>query len=199
MCRNRVDADERIHKKCALAMTDEKAMAELGEKLLAVFHEVCSGNTLKANDVTNELCYYAGEVYDPSEETKLMDQALIRLEYFVEDSERDRYDREIKSILQTGNMIRIMDALKCKLYNYGKAGPEYVSVISTYYMNAFEYTNEEASEILNMSLSTFYRRKRRAVILFGLAFLEYKAEILGYDPMYMADPDGSQISMGMML
>ena len=198
MCRNRVDIDARIHQRCALAMTDEKEMAALGERLLNVFHEVCSSNTAKANDLVDELCYYDGELYDPSEETKVMDQALIRLEYFAEESKRDRYNREINSILQTGQMIRIMDALKCKIYNYGKNGPEYVSVLSTYYMNTFEYTNEEASEILNMSLSTFYRRKRRAVILFGLAFLEFKAEVLGYDIMYQADNKGSQISMLML-
>ena len=176
-------------------MTDEKEMAALGGKLLEIFHDVCSCNTSKANDTVGEICYSDGEYYDPCEEMRVMEESLIKLEYFTADSKRDRYEREIRSILQTGQMIRIMDALKCKVYSYGKYGPDFVSILSTCYMNSFEYTNEEASEVLNMSLSSFYRKKRRAVVLFGLSFLEYKAEIQGHDMMLDLVPDGSQLSM----
>lgn len=192
---NLTDVDKRIQRKCSLAMTDEKEMAALGGKLLEIFHDVCSCNTSKANDTLSEICYSDGEYYDPCEEMRVMEESLIKLEYFTADSQRDRYEREIRSILQTGQMIRIMDALKCKVYNYGKYGPDFVSILSTCYMNSFEYTNEEASEVLNMSLSSFYRKKRRAVVLFGLSFLEYKAEVLGHDLLLEYEPDGAQISM----
>ena len=192
---NLTDVDKRIQRKCSLAMTDEKEMAALGGKLLEIFHDVCSCNTSKANDTLGEICYSDGEYYDPCEEMRVMEESLIKLEYFTTDSKRDRYEREIRSILQTGQMIRIMDALKCKVYSYGKYGPDFVSILSTCYMNSFEYTNEEASEVLNMSLSSFYRKKRRAVVLFGLSFLEYKAEIQGHDMMLDLEPDGSQLSM----
>lgn len=192
---NLTDVDKRIQRKCSLAMTDEKEMAALGGKLLEIFHDVCGCNTSKANDILGEICYSDGEYYDPCEEMRVMEESLIKLEYFTADSKRDRYEREIRSILQTGQMIRIMDALKCKVYSYGKYGPDFVSILSTCYMNSFEYTNEEASEVLNMSLSSFYRKKRRAVVLFGLSFLEYKAEIQGHDMMLDLEPDGSQLSM----
>jgi hypothetical protein len=44
-----------------------------------------------------------------------------------------------------------------------------------------------------MSISTFYRKKRRAEILFALAFLEYKANIVTYDPT--DSQEGSQLAM----
>lgn len=189
------DVDKRIQRKCSLAMTDEEEMAALGGRLLEIFHDVCSCNTSKANDTVNEICYSDGEYYDPCEEMRVMEESLIKLEYFTTDSKRDKYEREIRSILKTGHMIRIMDALKCKVYSYGKYGPDFVSILSTCYMNSFEYTNEQACEVLNMSLSSFYRKKRRAVVLFGLSFLEYKAEIQGHDLLLEWEPDGSQLSM----
>jgi hypothetical protein len=61
-------------------------------------------------------------------------------------------------------------------------------------MNRFDYTNTEASEILRMGESTYYRKKKAAVILFGLAFLEYKANRSGDNPGSF-DPDGMQMQL----
>ena len=193
MCGKQKNIDTRIHKKCALAGTDEESMLALGERLLTAFHEVCSYNTQRANGVVSELCFFDEECYDPSDEVKLMDQALLRLEVFAEDSDRDRYKREIQSILRTAQIIKIMDSLKYTVYSYGKYGPEFVSILTTCYMSSFDYTNEEASELLNMSSSTFYRKKKRAIILFALAFLDYKAHWRGMDSIFQEE--GSQLSM----
>lgn len=193
MCAKQKDIDTRIHRKCVFAGTDEDKMVKLGERLLNAFHEVCSCNTRKANEVVAELCYFDDDYYDPSEEVKLMDQALARLEFFAEESDKDRYKREIHNILQMAQYTRIMESLKYTVYGYGKYGPEFVSILTTCYMSSFDYTNEEASELLNMSESTFYRKKRRAVILFALAFLDYKAHWRGMDPIFM--DEGSQLSM----
>ena len=192
MCKQK-DIDARIHRKCVFAGTDETQMMKLGERLLNAFHEVCCGITHKANGVVNELCYLDEECFDPSEEMKLMDQALLRLEVFAEESDRDRYKREIHNILQMAQMLKIMESLKYTVYSYGKYGPEFVSILSTCYMSSFDYTNEEASEILNMSESTFYRKKKRAVILFALAFLDYKAHWRGAEPIFY--DEGNQVCM----
>ena len=173
MCRNQNDIDTRIHRKCMFAGTDEEKMEKLGGDLLGLFRDVCRTSTVRANDMVSELCSYdcPEEPYD----YRKMEEALTRLEFFTSESRRDCYDNEIRLILQTGQMIRIMEALKYNVYNFSKYGPEFVSILTTCYMNTFNYTNEEASEYLNMGVSTLYKKKRRAVILFGLAFLEYKA------------------------
>ena len=195
MCRTSRSIDNRIHTMCMYAMTDEEKMADLGGELLEIFHAVCSHNTLRANEVADELCYYDDDYCDPSEDKQDMDQALLKLEVFMSESGRDNYEREIRNIFQIGHMIRIMDALKFIVYNTSKHGPEFVSILTTCYMNSFEYTNEEACEVLNMSLSTFYRKKRRAEILFGLAFLEYKAKVRGTTPVDFVTREGMQLSM----
>jgi len=193
MCRNRNSIDKIIHTKCLLAMTDETEMAKLGVKLLTVFHAVLRSDLKRADDTVNELCYFDDECYDQSEEMKLLDISLTRLEIFMDEKAKDNYDREISNIFELSRMIHIMDALKIKVYNGSKYGPELVSILSTVYMNSFDYSCEEASELLSMSISTFYRKKRRAEILFALAFLEYKANIVTYDPQNYQE--GSQLAM----
>lgn len=194
MCGNQKDVDSRIHRMCMLAMTDEEHMAILGETLLELFHDVCRYNTARAKDMVSDLCYFDD---DPaySDDTRDMEEALLRLEYFTSDSRRDRYENEIQGILQTGQLIRIMEALKCTIYGFGKYGPEFVSILTTCYMNAFDYTYEEASEVLNMGVSTLYKKKKRAVILFGLAFLDYKASFQGKSHINGFASEGSQVSM----
>lgn len=192
MCRS---IDARIHTMCMYAMTDEDKMEALGEELLEIFHAVCSHNTMRANNVIDELCYSDNGCCDSCDDKKDLDQALLKLEVFMSESGKDNYEREIRNIFQIGHMIRIMDALKFIVYNTSKQGPEFVSILTICYMNSFYYTNEEASDALNMSLSTFYRKKRRAEILFGLAFLEYKAKIRGTTPMDYITNEGMQLSM----
>ena len=193
MCRNQNDIDTRIHRKCMFAGTDEEKMEKLGGDLLRLFKDVCRTSTARANDMVSDLCCFEDYPEEPYDFRK-MEEALTRLEFFTSEARRGCYETEIQLILQTGQMVRIMEALKYSVYNFSKYGPEFVSILTTCYMNAFDYTNEEASEYLNMGVSTLYKKKRRAVILFGLAFLEYKAHCFGTDTG-SCDPDGMQIRM----
>ena len=85
MCRGQKSVDSRIHRMCMLAMTDEEHMAELGETLLELFHDVCRYNTVRANDMVSGLCYF-DEYSGQGEETREMEEALLRLEYFTSES-----------------------------------------------------------------------------------------------------------------
>ena len=193
MCRNQNDIDTRIHRKRMFAGTDEEKMEKLGGDLLILFKDVCRTSTARANDMVSELCSFEDYPEEPYDFRK-MEEALARLEFFTSEARRGCYETEIQLILQTGQMVRIMEALKYSVYNFSKYGPEFVSILTTCYMNAFDYTNEEASEYLNMGVSTLYKKKRRAVILFGLAFLEYKAGFLNAAGMGLNYND-AQISM----
>jgi len=195
MMRTKKDVDTRISRLCQMALTSEAEMEELGSSLLETFHDVCRYNTDAANNVVTELCYGLDGGPLEGDEEREMSQALVRLEWFATESRRDDYQRQIERILQTGWMIRIMEALRYKVYNFGKYGPEYVDILNTCYMNSFDYTMAEASEVLNMGESTLYRKKRRAVILFGLAFLEFKANNQPGGMPGPFDPDGVQLRM----
>ena len=181
---------------CMMAGTTECEMEELGSTLLETFHDVCRYNTEAANDVVADLCYQPDMCFEQSDAIAEMSGAVTRLEFFLSDARKDDYEREIEIIQQTAGILRIMDALRIRVNCFGKYGPEYVDILNTRYMNRFDYTNTEASEILRMGESTYYRKKKAAVILFGLAFLEYKASCCtGGDISF--DPDGMQMQMAL--
>lgn len=181
---------------CLMAGTNECEMEELGSTLLEAFHDVCRYTTETANDITADLCYQPDVYFEKGENITDVSRAVTRLEIFLTDARRDDYMREIERIQQTAGILYIMDALRYWVYSFGKYGPEYVDILNTRYMNRFDYTNTEASEILKMGESTYYRKKKAAVILFGLAFLEYKANCSG-DRQVSFDPDGMQMQMAL--
>ena len=190
------DIDTRIHRMCVMAGTDEDEMEELGSTLLETFHDVCRYNTEAANDLVADLCYQPNMYFEHSDALNEMSGAVTRLEVFLSDARKDDYEREIEIIQQTAGILRIMDALRYRVLSFGKYGSEYVDILNTRYMNRFDYTNTEASEILRMGESTYYRKKKAAVILFGLAFLEYKASCCsGSDISF--DLDGMQMQMAL--
>ena len=174
----RNDIDTRIHRMCMLSGTTEDEMYVLGKSMLTLFRDVCRSTRLDADDMLEKLCSDSEEI----EEDRRMSEALTRLEFFATEGMRIRYESEIDSILQTGWLLRIMEALKMKIYNFPDYGPDFVSMLSLTYLNTFKYTIEEIEETTCLSKATIYRHKKRAVIMFGLAFLEYKKDYLAPDP-----------------
>ena len=174
----RNDIDSRIHRICMLSRTSEEEMYVLGKSLLVLFRDVFKSTRLDADDMVDKLCSDSEEI----EEDKRMQEALTRLEFFATESVRNRYESEIDSILQTGWLLRIMEALKTKVYNFPDYGPDFVSILTLTYLNTFKYTIEEIEEATCLSKATIYRHKKRAIIVFGLAFLEYKQDFRRPDP-----------------
>ena len=93
-----------------------------------------------------------------------------RLGFFATEGTRLRYEAEIESILQTGWLLRVMEALRIKVYNFPDYGPDFVSILNLTYLNTFKYSIEEIEETTCLSRATIYRHKKRAIIMFGLAF-----------------------------
>ena len=197
MSRNIKDVDTRIRRLCLFASTGEDEMHRLGTALLETFRDVCRYNTEAAVDTYNDLCSFDGNLLEHDSEERRMNEALIRLEFFATEESRKRYEDDIDGILRSGWMIRVMEALKMKVYSFAEYGPEFVSILNLAYMNAYEYCEQDILEALSMGRSTYYRKKRRAVILFGLAFLEFRAG-LGARKLIPQEPAvGEQIRLAL--
>ena len=172
------DIDSRIHRICMLLRTTEDEMYKLGKSLLTLFRDLFRSTRLDADDMVDKLCSDSEEI----EEDRRMRESLTRLEFFATESIRTRYESEIDNILQTGWLLQVMEALKAKVYSFPDYGPDFVSILSLTYLNTFKYSLEEIEEATCLSRATVYRHKKRAVILFGLAFLEYKNGFAATDP-----------------
>ncbi len=174
----RNDVDTRIDRMCMLYGIPRGEVYVLGKSMLTLFRDVFSSTMLDADDMYEKVC----SDFDEADENKRMSEALTRLQFFATEGMRIRYETEIDSILQTGWLLRVMEALKVKVYNFPDYGPDFVSILTFTYLNTFKYTIEEIEEATCLSRATIYRHKKRAIIMFGLAFLEYKKDFMTPDP-----------------
>ena len=185
----RNDIDSRIRRFCMVSCTNEKEMEDLGKSLLTIFRDVCRSNTGDAEEIIADLCSDSEE----DDEFRRMNESLVRLEFFATEGERCRYERSIHSVLETGWMLHVMEALKMKVYNFPDYGPEFVSILTLCYMNSFRYSEQEILDELGMSKANYYRHKKRAIIVFGLAFLSYRQNYVKPDP-YTFGISGEQLT-----
>ena len=95
--------------------------------------------------------------------------ALIYLENFAPDEARERFEERIRSLFETKWIIELVDMAMLKIREYPDKGALYCEIISKAYLNRFKYRESEMLEVLNMERSTYYDRKKEAILLFGLS------------------------------
>lgn len=125
-----------------------------------VWHSIRSSEAL-CEDV--EGIYYSYE----------LSNALTYLAEFAPDEERTRFEERISTLFETKWMIDLIDKAMYKIYEYYNNGKLYHEILSKTYLVSFKYTESELLEILEIERSTYYDRKKEAVLLFGVALWGY--------------------------
>ena len=118
--------------------------------LLGVYRDVVWITLSESARVNEELAYYGEE----------LDSAFVYLELFAPDTENKW-------------MVDLIDTAMAKIYDYHNNGRLYHEIISKSYLTAFRYTESELLDLLNMERSTFYDRKREAILLLGVSLWGY--------------------------
>ena len=80
-----------------------------------------------------------------------------------------RFEERIRSLFETKWIIELVDMAMLKIREYPDKGALYCEIISKAYLNRFKYRESEMLEVLNMERSTYYDRKKEAILLFGLS------------------------------
>ena len=82
---------------------------------------------------------------------------------------RERFEERIRSLFETKWIIELVDMAMLKIREYPDKGALYCEIISKAFLNRFKYRESEMLEVLNMERSTYYDRKKEAILLFGLS------------------------------
>ncbi|MGL4790508.1 MAG: hypothetical protein ACRCW1_03780 [Anaerotignaceae bacterium] len=133
--------------------------------LLAVYRDVV-WHTIKNSEL---LCEDIEGIYYGHELSK----ALAYLTDFAPEEERHCFEERISTLFETKWMIDLIDKAMYKIYEYYNNGKLYHEILSKTYLVSFKYTESELLEILNIERSTYYDRKKEAVLLFGVALWGY--------------------------
>ena len=100
-----------------------------------------SGITLSEPARVNEELVYYGEE---------LDSALVYLELFAPDTEKQEFESRISALFENKWMVDLIDTAMAKIYDYHNNGRLYHEIISKSYLTAFRYTGSELLDLLNM-------------------------------------------------
>lgn len=160
MSRNNTQVLNNIRMLCRIQKVNEKTLYERSRSILSIYRDVCWSAIGRANEVHEDLIYTC--------RTNL-DGALIYLETFAPDEARECFEERIRSLFETKWIIELVDHAMGRMREYPCKGDLYCEIITKSYLSRFKYREPEMLEILSMERSTYYDRKKEAVLLFGLS------------------------------
>lgn len=163
MGNNRNGSRQRIATICSSREISETEVYDRAKKLLESYRDVCWETSEYANLVREDLTYEYG--YASSD----LDTALLYLENFAPDEQKEKFAAKIRALFSVKWMVEIVDSAIIKVREFPLNGELYAHILSMYYLGKFQYTEAEMMEELNLERSSYYRRKKEAVIVFGLA------------------------------
>lgn len=131
--------------------------------LLGVYRDVVWATLYEADAVHEDIYYFGSELND----------ALVYLEEFAPDTEKAEFEAKVSSLFENKWMIDLIDKAMTRVYDYHNNGRLYHEILSKCYLTAFRYTENEVLELLNLERSTFYDRKKEAILLLGISLWGY--------------------------
>ena len=160
MSRNNTQVLNSIRMLCRMQNVSEKILYERSKLILSIYRDVCWSAIGRAGEVHEDLIYTCGSN---------LDRALVYLETFAPDEARELFEERIRRLFETKWMIELVDHAMVKIREYPCKGDLYCEIISKSYLSRFKYRETELLEVLGMERSTYYDRKREAILLFGLS------------------------------
>lgn len=119
--------------------------------LLSVYRDVVWITLSESARVNEELVYYGEE----------LDSALVYLELFAPDTEKQEFESRISALFENKWMVDLIDTAMAKIYDYHNNGRLYHEIISKSYLTAFRYTESELLDGLVELLSVVKGIKQR--------------------------------------
>lgn len=160
---------------------DREDILHRTKMLLGVYRDVVWITLNKSEGLNEEIIYYGDD----------LNSALVYLEQFAPDIERQEFENRVCSLFENKWMIDLIDKAMSKVYDYYNNGRLYHEILSKSYLTAFRYTESELLEILNLERSTFYDRKKEAVMLLGIALWGYAIPV--FRGIFDVEGDESEI------
>lgn len=159
----RKGAKQRIDGICKLYHIDREGAYKQGKFILETYQNLSWKTAREANYVRDDLMSYCSSD---------MDRALIYLLTFATDEQRDFYESKIEALFSNHMMGSMIDSAAAWVHDYPEEGKMYYNIICHSYLFRNGLKESELLEVLGMERSTYYRRRKEAVTVFGVAIHE---------------------------
>ena len=186
MSNEKTGSASRIRMICRSKRIDQSDVYKKAKKVLQVYRDICWDTAEYAEQMQLSLPYESDYCsWD-------LNSALMYLEDFAPNEKRERFAERIQSLFQVKWMVEIVDAAMVKVHDFPLNGELYSEILTMFYLSRLQYSETDMLDQLEMERSTYYRRKKEAVTVFGLAL--WGGSIEDFRKV-MNGPEQSQMSM----
>ena len=156
-------AKQRIDGICKLYHIDREGAYKQGKFILETYQDLSWKTAQEANYVREDLMSYCSVD---------MDQALIYLLTFATDERRDFFESKIETLFSSHTMGAMIESAAAWVRDYPEEGRLYYNIIYHRYLCRNGLKESEILEILGIERTTYYKRKKEALTVFGVAIHE---------------------------
>ena len=160
MCRRKSSAMHSIEAMCATQSLEADELSAKAKLLLASYRRIC-WTTLGACRMSNEdgYCICNDDI----------DRALEYLRTYSSMVEKSDFERNLRTLFDSRWMVELIDDAMIQVKEFPDNGDQYFEIISKFFLSKFKYCESELLEVLKLERSSYYDRKKEAILVFGLA------------------------------
>ena len=186
MCRRKTYSMQTIEAMCASHNISPEDLLSKSKLLLGSYRRVCWAS-LGACQLQSDDSYF---ICDDN-----IEQALDYLRAYPPNEDRGVFERNLKTLFDSKWMVELVDTAMIQVKEFPDIGERYFEILSKYFLSKFKYCESELLEVLQIERSSYYDRKKEAILVFGLALwgtvLPKLSNILEEEPLevYNECPD----------
>ena len=143
---------------------DTKKLLAQTKAILMVYRHVVWSVQNRANLMRREIAGTYG---------MQLSTALIYLSDFAPMATRDEFEAKVSSLFHSKWLVELTDLSLQYVRDYPVYGDIYAQILQLRFMQETSRTDEEVSELLGLERSTYYDRKKEAILLMGISLWGY--------------------------
>ena len=143
---------------------DTKKLLTQTKAILMVYRHVVWSVQNRANLMQREIAGTYG---------MQLSTALVYLSDFAPMATRDEFEAKVSSLFHSKWLVELTDLSLQYVRDYPVYGDIYAQILQLRFMQETSRTDEEVSELLGLERSTYYDRKKEAILLMGISLWGY--------------------------
>lgn len=153
-----------IKVQCHILGFNLKSLYEQAKTLLLFYHQVIWAIKNRAMDLRKEITGTYGME---------LNTALLYLSDLAPTATCSCFEIQVNHLFESKWLIELADIALSLVNEYPIFGDEYTRLLQLRFMDATPRTDNQVAEILTLERSTYYERKKEAILLFGISLWGY--------------------------
>lgn len=151
-----------ITESCEEVNWDPEVLFQKGKIILESYRKVCWKTRARALDMKDEITDLG---------SRSLDSALVYLEVFAPEMEKQRFQSRIGSMFDTRQLIELVNTTMIEVKKYPLHGEDYFRILCFRYIDERKCSERDAMACLNMERSTYHDKKKAAILVFAYTLL----------------------------